>query len=69
MEPEEMAEIGLPDGASMMEILSSRSTYISLEVWRTLDFLHGIAGPLLRLDWAFSVAARLLEGPRDGAEL
>jgi hypothetical protein len=69
IEPDETAEMGLPEGARVTEIFSRISTYSSFEVWRTFGRLHGIAGPLFRFEPAFRLAARLLAGPRAGEAL
>lgn len=48
--PDTNAESNRPDGAMVTDSDSIMSTYSSFEVWRTPDFLQGIAGPWARVD-------------------
>ena len=47
MLPFEKAEMGRPDGVNVTESVSTRSTYSSLLVWRTLERRQGIWDPAL----------------------
>lgn len=47
IDPAIRADIKRPEGARMTERLSTISTYNSFDVCRTLERLHGIAGPLV----------------------
>lgn len=64
--PETSAERRRPEGAIVTESDSTISTYISLDVCRTLGLLHKIAGPWEAAD--DSGGFRELGPPNDGAE-
>ena len=69
IEPCDRADMGRPEGAKITDRFSMISTYNSLEVCRTLDLRHGIAGPTGGEAVPRRLEEKLLDGPRAGEAL